>query len=305
MSGIVPQSFSSLLVPLDGSRLAEAVLPAVEAVAVRFGARVLLMHVLEERPPATIHGEPHLMDAQEAEDYLAGVAERLRAAGATVETHVHAAREGDVPRSIVEHTEEYAPDLVVLCSHGTGGLRGLLFGGIAQQALQRMTRPILLMPSVEAPGALSFEPHRVLVPLDREHAPHESLAAAVGMAKAFGSELHLVAVAATMKTLPGERAATGVLLPSTMRAILEMDRDETETYLHALADEARDHGITVTTEVPAGQVVPTVLEQAARVQADLIVMASHARAGLSALLSGSTASRITARVSCPLLLVKA
>src|SRR5690242_6430782 len=110
-----------LLVPLDGSRLAEAVLPAVEALAGQFGARVVLIHVLEARAPATVHGERHLMNATGAERYLTGIAERLRARGIAVETHVHAAPEGDLAGSVVEHAEEFRPDLVVLCAHGRGG----------------------------------------------------------------------------------------------------------------------------------------------------------------------------------------
>src|SRR6185437_14384753 len=104
--------------------------------AERFGTRVVLIHVLEARDPATVHGERHLMDAAGAEQYLASIAERLRARGITVETHVHAAPEGDLARSVVQHAKEFQPDLVVMCAHGRGGLRDLLYGRIAQQALQ-------------------------------------------------------------------------------------------------------------------------------------------------------------------------
>ena len=59
-----------LLVPLDGSPLAEAVLPAVGALATRFRARVTLLHVLETAAPETIHGQPHLTDPARAQAYL-------------------------------------------------------------------------------------------------------------------------------------------------------------------------------------------------------------------------------------------
>src|SRR5436309_8423104 len=109
--------FAHILVPLDGSRLAEAVLPAVLAIATRFHSRVTLLHVLERRPPATIHGDRHLMQAPEAAAYLGDVAARLRQEGIEVNAHVHDAPEGDLPRSLVEHAEEFAPDLIVLCAH--------------------------------------------------------------------------------------------------------------------------------------------------------------------------------------------
>jgi len=59
-------TFSRILVPLDGSRLAEAVLPAACSIAQKLGARRLLLHVLELDSPVTVHGEPHLRGLQEA-----------------------------------------------------------------------------------------------------------------------------------------------------------------------------------------------------------------------------------------------
>ena len=59
-------TFGCILVALDGSRLAEAVLPAACSLAKTLGARLALVHVLEKEPPATVHGEPHQRDVQEA-----------------------------------------------------------------------------------------------------------------------------------------------------------------------------------------------------------------------------------------------
>src|SRR6185437_4258707 len=74
-----------ILVPLDGSRLAEAVLPAAASLAKALRACVLLLHVLERDPPRSVHGEPHLTSASEANEYLDGVASRLRRQGIEVE----------------------------------------------------------------------------------------------------------------------------------------------------------------------------------------------------------------------------
>ena len=65
-----------VLVPLDGSELAEAALSAAAATAAAFGARVTLFHVLEEWAPQTVHGQRHLTDAAQAEAYLASVAQQ-------------------------------------------------------------------------------------------------------------------------------------------------------------------------------------------------------------------------------------
>jgi nucleotide-binding universal stress UspA family protein len=304
MIAITPRTFSHLLVPLDGSHLAEAVLPIVETLAKRFQARVTLIHVLEERPPATVHGERHLADATEAAVYLKEVAARLQSAGLAVETHVHDAPEGDLAGSLIAHADEYAPDLVVLCAHGRGGLRGLLYGGIAQQVLKRGMRPVLLIHPTKEGGAPAFDLRRILVPLDDRHAPEMALDAAAEMAKSFGAGLDLLFVVPTLETLSGERAATGVLLPATTRAILDMDQQGAEDYLAQVAGQCRAEGLTVTAEVLRGDVVPSVLDQAELLNSDLIVMVSHGRAGLDALLSGSVTPRIAARADRPLLLVR-
>lgn len=137
--------FTRILVSLDGSALAEAVLPVVERLATAFGATLVLVHVPERGAPATVHGEPHLTDPAAAAAYLDGAAEQLRARGIAVETHVREAREGDVAASIADHGANEQADLIVLCTHGRGGLRGFLWGSIAQQVLQRGTTPVLLV----------------------------------------------------------------------------------------------------------------------------------------------------------------
>jgi len=305
MAEEMSQQFRTFLVPLDGSQLAEAVLPAVERMAVRFQAAVTLLHVLEHQPPATIHGERHLTDSAEAEIYLRVVAERLRAAGLAVTTYIHDAREGDVARSIVDHTEEINADLVILCTHGSSGLRGVLFGSIAQQVLRQGTRPILLVPPGATERTSIFKLARILVPLDGTPDHEPALAIAGVMARAFAAELQLVLVIPTLGTLSGERAAAGLLLPTTMRAILDLAEQGAVDYLQPIVARWHAAGVAVTAEVARGDPVLTVLDLAARDDADLIVMASHGRAGLDAILAGSVAPRIAGRVRRPLLLVRA
>lgn len=298
------QLFKRMLVPLDGSELAETVLPATEKLALALGAQVMLIHVLEQRPPATIHGYRHLMNDEEAREYLDSVAARLSARGVSVDVHVHTARENDVARSLVEHTEEFAPDLLILCAHGWGGLRGLLYGGIAQIVLQRGTRPILLIQPVDDGTPAGFDLHRILVALDDTHAQEEALAAAFELAGAFESEVHLALAVPTLTTLRAEKAASAALLPSTTAAILDLAEQQETRYLEGVAQERGISGVRATAKVLRGNTVAEVMTYARRVAADLIVLTSDGRAGLQALLSGSVAARITARVQCPLLLFR-
>ena len=298
--------YRRLLVPLDGSRLAETVLVVVERLAAVYKATVVLLHVIERGAPATVHGERHLRTAVEAQTYLEGLAARLSAGAIVVETHAHDVPEGDVARSIVAHAEEGGADLIALCTHGGGGLRDLLVGSIAQQVLRRGTTPVLLTrpdPSGDAPP---FAPRTVLVPLDGTAAAEVALATAQDVAGHVGAALHLVMVVATLGTVRGERQALAQALPMATRAELDLEGEDAQRYLDEVADRLRAGGTVVTTEVRRGNTLSALAAEAAEAGVGLVVMATHGRAGVQAIWAGSVATRLLARtrVRVPLLLLR-
>src|SRR3989304_4418144 len=123
--------FRHLLVPLDGSPMAESVLSATADLVRRLSAHVTLLHVLERGAPKTVHGERHLTQPAEAESYLRGVAEWFDSEGVAADFLVH--RDGaDVAKSIADGAAEIGADLVVLWTPGWSGLRGFLLRLVAQ-----------------------------------------------------------------------------------------------------------------------------------------------------------------------------
>lgn len=293
------------LVPLDGSRLAESVLPTTERLAAACRANVTLLHIIEEKPPVSVHGEHHLTNKEEARTYLEEIATRLRVDGLTVETHVHENGNDDVAQGIFEHAQELQVDMVIMCTHGRGGVRDWLFGSIAQQALQRGTQSILLVFPKADGSAPDFEPRCILVPLDGTAAHEPALTVAQSLARMFSARLHLVFVVPTMATLTGEQAASGLLLPSTMRAVLELAEQGAQEYLEDRVRQCEREQVEATAEVLRGNAVPILLGEAQRHNTGLVVMASHGRSGLSAQLKRSVAPRIAGRTHCQLLLVRA
>lgn len=145
--------FDRLLILLDGSRLAESVLPAARGLARQFGEAGTLLHVVERRPPSAVHGDRHLATIAEAGGYLQGLAAQVFS-GLPVRTHVHGPEDIDVAASIARHADEMEVELIVLCTHGGGGARELLFGSVAQQVLGRGSVPVLLMRS-EGAGSVA------------------------------------------------------------------------------------------------------------------------------------------------------
>src|SRR3954470_8772907 len=138
------QQFKRILVPLDGSNLAESMVPFVVRVAEALGATVVLLHIVEERAPQKVHGEPHLTSEAEAERYLRDV-EKKYEGRVRFEQHVHGTEEHDVAGSRARHVTQLGADSVGGWAHARRGLRGVMSGSIAQQVLPRVPEPVLVV----------------------------------------------------------------------------------------------------------------------------------------------------------------
>lgn len=295
--------FKHLLVPLDGSRLAEAALPAAVSLARSFGARVTLFHVIERDAPKEVHGERHLDDPEEAVAYLRQVAIRTFPAGVRVEFHVHDAPESSVSRSIALHGEEFGIDLIVMCTHGRGGLKAFMYGRIAQRAAALSTIPVLFVQPGEPQEARDFLCRRLLVPLDGNPEHEQGLAVARQLAGVYRAEIDLVMVVHKIDTLPAEDAAAARMLPLVTSALLDIAQQDAQAYLGGHVECFREKGLTVTAHVLRGDPVNSIAELAETTQADLVVMGTHAKTGLHAFWSRSATPQLSRRLRMPILLV--
>jgi nucleotide-binding universal stress UspA family protein len=294
--------FTNLLVPLDGSKLAEAILPAAKSLGQRLSARVTLLHVVEPSAPATIHGDTHLHSAADAQAYLRNIVQRFQDAGVDVNWHVDVVERGNVAKTIFAHTAELTADLVMLTSHGESGLRDMMFGNIAQQVLQSGRVPVFMLRPETAPA--EFAPRMILVPLDSSALYEPALYLAAELARVYRAALHLVVVVPTLSTLSPARAATGTLLPSSTKAILDLAQNGAVEYLQKKVDELRAPGLNLSAEVERGAAASKILEAAQRAGADLFVMATHGRAGLDAFWEGSVAPTVLNQAKAPVLLLR-
>ncbi len=164
-----------ILVALDGTRLAEAALDETGVLARLFDARVTLLHVIEPSSAPLVHGQRHLTDVREAEEYLAGIARRFAAAGIACRQHVHSETISQVAGEIVAHQEELQPDLIVMCTHGPGRLERLLRGSLAQRVVSLGETPLLLTNPEQRLGGKPFVLKRILSPLLSTRSPNRTL----------------------------------------------------------------------------------------------------------------------------------
>jgi nucleotide-binding universal stress UspA family protein len=294
--------FNHVLVPLDGSKLAEAALPPAASLAQTLGAPVTLMHLIEKGAPQAVHGNHHLTKADEAEGYLRTVAQTAFPKEVKVEWHVHMTEIENVAASIVQHAEELTPGLIVMCSHGRSGMRDYLFGSIAQQVIGQSDMPVLLLKPTTA-QLQTFQIRKIFLPLDDESIHDESLSVAKPLAKAYQAGLYLLTVIPTLGTLSDGIAAAGTLLPATATAYLDIKEENAKEHLQEHLDELAQAGLDAEAEIARGDPAPTISEVAERVDADLIILSTHCKAGAAAFWARSVAPNVAKRTKIPLLLV--
>ena len=290
-------SFTRILVPLDGSRLAEAVLPAARSLAETLGARLLLLHVLERDAPAEVHGERHLGAAQEALTYLERKADQLRRDGVTVESHVHERPVQDVAEAVDAHAHELDADLIAMCAHGRSNLRVQLVGSIAEHILRGGSVPVLLRTVRRSDGA-HVDLRNLLVPIDFGHDVDAALSAARAIAPPYRATVTL------LSALESPAPATSRLLPATTAVMRDYQLADLRRRLDGLADRVREDLGVVRPVVSDQPPTEAILDAADSLPADLIVLVTDAHAGLSSWYAPATAQELLRRPDLTLLLIK-
>jgi nucleotide-binding universal stress UspA family protein len=295
--------FKNFLVPLDGSAMAESVLPAVARLAALFKSRIILIHVIEKNAPQEIHGEFHLTNSAQAQVYLDRIAATTFSPGLKVECHVHTAEIKNVAESIVDHFNEFRHDLIIMCSHGHGRARDLLFGSIAQQVVSLGTVPVLLFPSAVQQPVMSGNWQRILVPLNDDPQHAQSIPVAATLAHSFQASVFLLMVIPTYAKLSGEWVTTSRFLPSTTERLLNEAVDEGEEYLKRYKEELEKRGLPVSVNILRGEPVEVISDAVAQNSIDFIVLGTHGTVGAEAFWSGSIMPRICAKCKIPVLLI--
>jgi nucleotide-binding universal stress UspA family protein len=295
--------FKNILVPLDGSRMAEAALPAAAFLAAKFNALVTLVHVVERNAPREIHGEPHLINAAEAEVYLGDTAQRAFPAGVRIDLHVHAAEVDNVAESIVAHAAELDHDMIVMCSHGRGRALHLFLGSIAQEVISKGSHPVLVTRPDKSKGIPEFYCRSLLLPLDGDEDHAQALPVSKELARVCGAIIHLAVAIPGFGDLSGQSAVTSRFLPGTISKILEISVENADVYLQEKLKELRKEGFEGSAHVLRGDPATVIYDSAQQLQIDLIVMATHGKSGMEAFWSGSVTNKMSSISSIPLLLI--
>lgn len=296
--------YKTILVPLDGSDFAEEALPLAKALAAKIGAELHLAHVVVPEPDMDFKTPQEDLDwrgrvREGAERYLADHAKTAEGEGISTLTAV---LEGQVTSALLDYVEEQEVDLIALTSHGSGGIQRWWLGSVADGLLQSRKADLLLVrPWDETEERSGREAlfRRILVPLDGSDLAEGALRPAVGLAERFGASLIALRVVPKPLDLTSIYGMPGVEIRG--RGHQERVQDAT-AYLAALAD--RHSGVPVEVHVvESSGAADGVVNSARALEADLVVLSSRGRGGMTRVVIGSVADKVIRGTTRPVLVV--
>jgi len=285
---------AKILVPLDGSPLADRALPYAVRLASATGARLILMHGAV--PPVI----------PKAPDFDVRVfAQRLRtgqilvpftnASEIEIDAVAHDIFDDKVAEGICETIVETGAGLVMMSTHAHTGLGRWIHGGVADQLLCQSPVPVVLIPPTCAqvwPDDCSL---RILVPLDGSRFAGEILEPVATLAATLKAELLLVGASGPLE----QGYADGI---GSIRSGFGAALRETRDYLDEVAARLRATGQSVTVDAEVGRPRAIIESISRRRHVDLIAMATHGRTGVARVALGSVASDLLHGTTVPLLL---
>jgi nucleotide-binding universal stress UspA family protein len=295
-----------ILVPLDGSALAECALPFAAAIAHPLSGRITLLRVLE---PHRGPGPGRQMDPvewkiirAEAHSKLAKFESELRASGVASALELV---QGRAPEQILQFAKEHEVDLIVLSSHGEGGLSGWVLSGTVQKVVARAHTSILIVPAYahegKRIGELRFD--KILVPLDCSPRAESILPLATALGRAYKSKLilaHIVPEPDMPRRMPPSQEDVALAVQLT-----ERNRREAEHYMSELQHRLSAQGVEPEVRIVVSpRRARSIRALAERENVDLVLVSAHGKTGDASERYGGIAARLIQESGRPVVIVQ-
>lgn len=302
-----------ILVPLDGSRLAENALPHALTLAQTNGSSLYLVRVIMNAPmvpayewpiPSTISNQEWLDEEERtATAYLEELKQTLAAIGVKTRVGVFPGEPAHVVSTLAESNRSI--NTIVMASHGRSGLGRWLLGSVAEKILHATPVPLLIVHGDERAPIEPLKPAKykhLLVPLDGSHFAEQAITTARLIAEPNQATITLATI------VPHEDdvglAEAGVI-PMWSIKDQQAARERMQGYLQRLATNLQSSGLNIKTLVQSGEPAAMLESIATNEDVDLIVMATHGRSGFTRMWLGSVATRLIRHTTHQVLLVRA
>ena len=302
--------YEKLLVPLDGSALAEVALPYAEELAGRLGSEVRVVGVIESSRAPYRHMQEAYLDRM-VEDIKRG-AKRYTDKAVEVKSVILV---GSPAEKIVDYAVKEGICLTVMTTHGQTGIKQWPLGSVADKLVRALRCPVVIIragdvrPDIRKKGILN----KILLPLDGSKESEAVVPFVEELAAKFGAEVVLFQVVS-----PGYYNCTGegACFMAYDQKQINADKASAKTYLDKVAAQMKQKGVTaiseetklrevsISTEVTEGDTAQEIINFAKKIDADLVAMSTHGRSGIIRATFGSVAERMLREGTTPLLLVK-
>jgi nucleotide-binding universal stress UspA family protein len=288
----------TILVPTDFSEHAGKAIETAEILAKPLGAVIHLLHVLH-LPVQAVTPEMAVVPVGFWQDLRAHAERKLDESRKAIEKQgVRCATElvEDIPGfAVAAAAKRTNADLIVMGSRGLTGLKHALLGSVAERTVRTAPCPVL---TVKHDGGAALRLRTILVPMDFSPASHRALEIAKELAKSAGPA-HLILVHAYYVPIELEQ-----FLIQQGDPVLERLSESVTKDLEKILTGLQDAGISSEYLASRGAPERLIVELAKQKHADLIVMGTHGRRGLSHLLLGSVAERVVRTAECPVMTVQ-
>jgi nucleotide-binding universal stress UspA family protein len=283
--------FKRILVPLDGSSFGEAALGPAAALARRSGGELRLLNVHEQG--WNVRRYALASDYRRwREEYLAAAARGLFQLQITT-----VVREGRAEEQIDAEAESWGADLIVMSTHGRGGVTRLWLGSVADQCVRRSSVPLLLVrakPSGETNAGAIYTRQRIVVPLDGSEVAMRALPLAKTLAETLGAPLALLRVV--------QPAATGAVSDPRDPMAVARAACVAREYLDGVVRNLGSSGGVTTQVAIDNNPAHAIIEHA---EGDLVVMSTHSRSPLGRAVLGSVTDKVVRGSRGPVVVIPA
>lgn len=298
--------YTKIVVPLDGSELAETSLNYASQLTAKSGAELILLHVCG---PDECHCGPEGCRIQPMhEAYIEHTVEvlkrRLQEFGNTGANVNSAVLAGDPAQQIVDYAEENKVGLIVMTTHGQSALRKWVMGSVATKIHRCSNTPVRLVRALSSDEAApeDWPEKKILVLLDGSERAEQVLPYVIDHAKMSNSDVTLLRVYEP-PTIPSDYPFPDWYKHVEM--MIAYQQEQCSLYLENIEKRLKETGLNVKSECVLGyNASQEVIDYATKSHPNLIAMTTHARCALSVWPIGSTADKVIHGTSSPILLVR-
>ncbi len=288
--------YQRIVVPLDGSKLAERAIAPVVTLANAMAAEVILLSVVTPLPQRVDPFSQALRKEIDAAKTYLELA-RVQFLPASVGGKIVVIVGTEIARSIINFVEQNKVDLIIMSSQGHTGPKRWLYGSVVEKVLRGASCDTVVIRAQVDTGPFAYK--RILVPLDGSPSAEQALEPAIEIARSLSAELILLRAV----SIPLDRGET-VSSPNFQEFTAAAKKAQANSYLQQVRERVSIDQLQIKTITVFGRSSATIIGQTKRLNVDLIVMSSGGQPSIRQKLFGSASENVLCGATCATLFIR-